>query len=117
MRRNDYILDMVEELGKNLVKLIIDSEEDSEPILVENLSDKDMILVILKKLIYDKKYDKGEDVLFQFAEAKEYDYIGEIGEWFYKELSLKSDEELLEGGLSKGEIEQGLKDFQALIKL
>lgn len=116
-RKNDYILDMVENLGRSLGKLVVDSEDDSEPIIVEDLSDKDMIKVILKKFIYEKKYSEAEDILFKFAETREYEYIGEIGQWFYKELSVKSDNELIEGGFSRDEIEQGLKDFKAIIKL
>lgn len=115
MRRNDFILDMVESLGKSFGKLVFEVNEDAEPIVIENLSDKDMILIILKKLISDRKYNEAENILFQFAESSECDEIGEIGTWFYNELSAKSDNELMNNNFSRSEIAQGLKDFNVLI--
>ncbi|MBU3107308.1 hypothetical protein [Clostridium gasigenes] len=49
MINNDFILKMVESLGKNIGKAIFDVKEDSEPIIFENLSDKDILLIMLKK--------------------------------------------------------------------
>lgn len=116
-RRNDLLIDMAEDLGRSLMRLIIDDDnDDSETIVVENLTDKDKILIILKKLISQKKYSEGEDVLFQFAEENKPSYLDEVGQWFYGELSFKTENELIEGNFSRREIEQGLKDFQKLIK-
>ena len=58
MINNDFILKMVESLGKNIGKAIFDVKEDSEPIIFENLSDKDILLIMLKKMISDKKYNE-----------------------------------------------------------
>ena len=116
-RRNDLLIDMAEDLGRSLMRLILDDDsDDSETIVVENLTDKDKILIILKKLISEKRYSEGEDILFQFAEDNKPSYLDEVSKWFYGELSLKTDDELMEGDFSRGEIEQGLKDFQKLIK-
>lgn len=49
MFKNDWILDMVESFGKNLGKVITDEKDDSERNVIENLSDKDILLIILKK--------------------------------------------------------------------
>ncbi len=116
-RRNDLLIDMAEDLGRSLMRLILDDDsDDSEIIVVENLTDKDKILIILKKLIAEKRYSEGEDLLFQFAEDNKHNYVESVGQWFYKELSLKSEVELTEGDFSRAEIEQGLKDFEKLIK-
>lgn len=116
-RRNDYVLDMVEDLSRGIMKLITKkSDDNSETIVVEALSDKDKILVILRKLISERRYSEAENFLFKICENNEEDYVESVGLWFYKELSLKSEEELAAGDFSKEEIEQGLKDFQKLIE-
>lgn len=116
-RKNDLLIDMAEDLGRSLMRLIVDDDsDDSETIVVENLTDKDRILIILRKLISEKRYSEGEDVLFQFAEENQHSYVESVGEWFYRELSLKSEDELAEGDFSVQEIEQGIKDFNKLIK-
>lgn len=116
-RKNDLLIDMAEDLGRSLMRLIVDDDsDDSETIVVENLTDKDKILIILKKLISEKRYSEGEDILFQFAEENQHSYVESVGQWFYKELSLKSEDELAEGDFSRGEVEQGIKDFEKLIQ-
>ena len=49
MINDDLILKIIEDLGKNMGKAIFDAQEDSDPIVLENLSDKDSILIMLKK--------------------------------------------------------------------
>lgn len=116
-RKNDLLIDMAEDLGRSLMRLIVDDDsDDSETIVVENLTDKDRILIILKKLIAENRYSEGEDILFQFAEENDHSYLGEVGSWFYRELSSKSDDDLAAGDFSREEIEQGIKDFEKLIK-
>jgi len=117
MFRNDWILDMVESFGKNLGKAITDEKDDSERNVIENLSDKDILLIILKKMISDKKYNEAENILFDFAKRNKENYVLEIGEWFYNELSLKDDHELMENNFLRYEIEQGLGDFKKIFKL
>lgn len=117
MFRNDWILDMVESFGKNLGKAITDEKDDSERNVIENLSDKDILLIILKKMISDKKYNEAENILFDFAKRNKENYVLEIGEWFYNELSLKDDDELMENNFLRYEIEQGLGDFKKIFKL
>lgn len=58
MFKNDLILDMVESLGANIGKALCDEKDDGEQIVIENLSDKDMLLVVLKKMIFEYKYNK-----------------------------------------------------------
>ncbi|MCM1992105.1 DUF6483 family protein [Oceanirhabdus seepicola] len=111
MIKNDYILDLVESFGKTIGKVVSEVKEDPEPIIIENLSDKDMTMIILKKMLYGKKFNEAENRLFKYAETNNCDKILEIGEWFYTELSHRSDTELLENNFNRNEIEQGLNDF------
>lgn len=109
--KNDYMLDLVETFGKNLGKTLFNEKEEIEPIVIENLCDKDIMKVILQKLIHEGKFNEAEDTLFEFLEKNKSNEVKEVGEWFYNELSLKSDETLEKCSFSREEVEQGLKDF------
>lgn len=114
MFKNDLILDMVESLGRNIGKSIFDEKDDSEKIVIENFCDKDMLLLILKKMILENKYNEAENTLFKFANRnKDYDF-SEIVLWFYNELSLQNDEVLENNNFSRDEINQGLEDFKRI---
>lgn len=115
MFKNDYILDMVESLGKNIAKSLTGKKDDGEKISIENLSDKDMLLIILKKMVVEKKYNEAENTLFEFVNKIKDTNFTEVGEWFYNELLLKRDEDLLENNFSRDEIEQGLNDFRDIV--
>jgi len=110
--KNDWILDMVESFGKSMGKTILNVKDDPEPIVIENLTDKDILLIALKKLISEKKFNEAEDVLFKYAETNNSNDILKAGQWFYWNLSQKSDNELVENDFNRDEIEQGLQDFK-----
>lgn len=103
---------MIEELGKNMGKTICDVKEDPEPIMIENLSDKDILLIMLKKMISEKKYNEAEDTLFEFLQSNKSEELMEIGEWFYKKLNDKSDIDLTKNNFNRSEVDQGLKEFR-----
>ncbi|MDZ4994689.1 hypothetical protein GNF80_17305 [Clostridium perfringens] len=116
--RNDYILDLAESLGKKLGKLVHDAKEDSEPISIENLTDKDILSLNLKKMILKGEYNEAEDLLFSsLKDNKSYNLeeLYPIATWFYNELTLKSDEDLNSHNFSRSEIYQGLEDFKNLM--
>lgn len=116
--RNDYILDLAESLGKKLGKLVHNAKEDSEPITIENLTDKDILKLNLKKLISKGAYNEAENLLFSTINTKKtynLDDLIAVSNWFYEELSSKSDEELNNNNFSRSEIKQGIADFQILI--
>lgn len=112
MFKKDVFLDMVESLGKNIGKTITHDKSESEAITIENLSDRDMLSIILRKKLYAKEYGEAEDVLFSFARNNKEEDFSSICEWFYGELSSKSDEDLMENNFSREEIKQGLEDFK-----
>lgn len=55
INNNDYILKLIETLSRNTAKAIFDVKEDAEPITIENMSDKDILVLTLKKMISEKK--------------------------------------------------------------
>lgn len=79
------------------------------------MADRDILVVTLKKMISEGRYNDGEDTLFQFAENEGSIDISDIGQWFYNQLSVKSDDKLLEKNFSRNEISQGLKDFMNIV--
>lgn len=115
MFKNDLILDMVESLGRNIGKAISNEKDEGEKIIIENLSDKDILLAILKRMIFECKYNEAENTLFDYTKKnKEVDFT-DICEWFYKELALKSDDDLKNNNFSRDEINQGLEDFKRML--
>ncbi len=115
--KKDIILDMVEGLGKNIGKALAKVKEEPETTEIQNFSDKEVLVLLLRKLISDKKYNEAEDMLFEYAAGhKEDEELLEIGEMFYDQLSMLTDEKLIENNFSREEITQGLKDFKNSIK-
>lgn len=58
---------------------------------------------------------KAENTLFDFANKnKDVDFT-DVCEWFYKELSLKSDDDLNNNNFSRDEISLGLEDFKRML--
>lgn len=112
MMKNDWILDMVESFGKGMGKTVFNVKEAPEPIVFESLSDKDILLIVLRKLISEKKFNEAEDTLFKYAESNNCNEVLKAGEWFYAELSSKSEKELLENNFTRDEIKQGFIDFK-----
>ena len=68
MLKKDFLLDLAESLGKNIANSITNDKNDSDRISIESL--KDMIFIILKKMISEKKYNEAENILFEFIEKK-----------------------------------------------
>lgn len=55
--KKDIILDMVEGLGKNIGKALAKVKEEPETTEIQNFSDKEVLVLLLRKLISDKKYN------------------------------------------------------------
>ncbi|MGL5574863.1 MAG: DUF6483 family protein, partial [Sarcina sp.] len=112
--KNDYILDLVETFAKNLSNTLFDVKEEIDPIVINDLSDKEMLKLILKRMIFDKKFNEAEDFLFKYTKANFKEDIFDIGIYFYDELSKKSDSELISKNFSREEVIQGLTDFKLI---
>ena len=115
MFKNDFILDVVESLGKNIEKAITNEKDDSDLVVIENLSNKDDLLLVLKEKLSNKNYNEGENILFSFVKNNKNVDITSIFQWFYEELSSKSDRDLISHNFSRSEIQQGIRDLQKII--
>lgn len=106
---------LINELTRNIVKTIMHKKDDStEVINLENAESVDILPIILKGLIYKKNYNKAEDILFEEISKNKSPENYKIALDFYDILIQKSDDELKDGGFSKEEVFQGLKDLDLL---
>lgn len=113
---DDYILRIIESAVKTAGKLIFNKENDDiDTISIEAMDEKDILKIVLNRLVVECKYDKAENILFEQMEKTPSRYILNIGIEFYNKLLVKSDEELLKGNFSKEEILQGLNDLKSII--
>ena len=60
------------------------------------------------------KFSKAEDILFELVES-DFNNIYTTSKQFYRDLSLKTDEELINGNFSREEIEDGLEEINNLL--
>lgn len=109
--KNDFILDTVETFGKNLGKTMMNTKEEGQVVEIENMTDKDILIIYLKRLLVAKKYSDAEDLLFSYIND-ENEYIDEVAMWFYKTLEAKDDKDLLSNNFSRNEIFSGLEAFK-----
>jgi hypothetical protein len=114
---NDYMLRLAESIGRAAAKIFLNKEEKEEcNIDIESISGKDILPILLKKLVLAGKYNEAENILFdELSKNPSMDLIN-IGSNFYDMLLLKSDEELSEGNFSKEEIFQGLEDIKRITR-
>lgn len=115
MFKNDFILDVAESLGKNIGKAITDEKDDNDIVVIENLSNKDDLLLILKEALLNKNYNEGENILFYFIKNNKNVDISNITQWFYEELSSRNDEDLIKNNFSRTKIQQGINDLEKII--
>ena len=63
---------------------------------------------------FSGRYSKAEDILFELIES-DFKNIHNTGKQFYRDLSLKTDDELINGNFSREEIEDGLEEINNLL--
>lgn len=88
---------------------------EKEEINISNMNGKDVALIILRRLVHEGEYNRGEDILFEELEKDSSIDMYKVGVEFYDLLDEKSDEELSSGGFSRSEIEQGRRDIKRYI--
>ena len=71
-------------------------------------------LKIFEYYEFTGKYSKAEDILFELIDAG-FNNIHNTGKKFYGNLSLKTDDELINGNFSREEIQDGLEEINNLI--
>ena len=103
--KHDFLLDKFEGFSKALAKTLFDVKEDVDPIQFDNLSNKDILYIVLKKLLKEGEFNKG---LYKNKTQEFY----ELGQWFYNYLLNQDDKLLEERNFPRREIYQGLEDLQ-----
>ena len=67
--KNDYMLDLVESFGKGLADVLFDVETEIEPIIIEDMSDKDILDIA--KYFYAELSKKSNATLTQNGFSRE----------------------------------------------
>lgn len=112
----DYILRMVESLGRFAAKLMKKETSDLDGLHMESLSTEDILPIILKKLLHEAKYGEAEDLLFRELERNPTKGTCDMALAFYRELNERSDAELELAGFPRVEIEAGLEDLGRFLR-
>lgn len=112
----DYILRMVESLGRFAAKLMKKETSDLDGLHMESLSTEDILPIILKKLIHEAKYGEAEDLLFRELERNPTKNTCDLALSFYSGINEKSDAELERAGFPRDEIEAGLEDLGRILR-
>ena len=112
---NDYILDMVEALGENLGKAVFEVENEIIPISIDAMTDKDMLMITLSKILNANHFNMAEDLLFKFAREHSRSITIEFAEWFYGVIESKSDDILKNNNFTRTEISTGLTELKNIL--
>ncbi len=107
MFQNDYIMRMIREMIRTLIKLLcnIDLEKTEDLQLDKEAAEK---LSALKKLIDNSMVERAENELLEGINAEnKQDFL--VALLFYQYLNEKSDDFLCDCNFSREEVEDGLK--------
>lgn len=115
---NDYILRLIQSTTKFLAKVALNKEsKEVEDISFEALSGQDILPILVKRLIYECKYNEAENIIFDELDKNPSEGIYEIAKSFYSSLLAKSDEELEKANFPRDEVYLGLSDLEKIISL
>ena len=108
---NDYILRMIEDMGRMLRQVILQEEEDMLEIIDEDgtFSDSDFFGYRVGRLLAQRQINEAENLLFEeIGRDPQPAYIA-VALHFYEDLQDLTDEELEEADFSREEIAEGLE--------
>ncbi|AZV56632.1 MULTISPECIES: DUF6483 family protein [Clostridium] len=110
---DDYILRIIESIGEFAGKVLFNKQsKEFKNIDVQSMTIQDVLPILLKKLVFQGKYNEAENLLFEELEKNPSNDLIKIGKDFYNILLLKSDEDLTKANFSREEIFQGLNDMK-----
>ncbi len=113
---NDYILRMIEDMGRMLRQVILQEEEDMLEIIDEDgtFSDSDFFGYRVGRLLAQRQINEAENLLFEeIGRDPQPAYIA-VALHFYEDLQDLTDEELEEADFSREEIAEGLEALRRL---
>jgi hypothetical protein len=108
---------LITELAKNITKTVVNKEESTEQINLNDIGSGDTLQIILKRLVNDGEYNKAEDILFETITKNISQETYQVAINFYKLLFEKSDEDLAKGNFSREEVYQGLEDIKNIYQV
>lgn len=110
MYEQDYIMRLIQEMVRAVLKLIfhIDTESpDGE--MLEDSEEKAMLDTLLN-LTDEGKINEAENTVFEITENMDYKNL-EVALLFYSYLNQKSDDFLEENDFSRDEVREGLQEI------
>lgn len=116
MYNNDYILRMIEDLGRMLRQVFLQEEEEMFEIVDEEgrFSESDFLGYRVGRLLLERRINEAENLLFDEIERDPNPSYLAVGVHFYEDLQELSDEELEAADFSREEIAEGLEALQRL---
>lgn len=110
MFEQDYIMRLIKEMVRAVLKLLFNIDTDSPSTdLLKETEDKAM-LESLMNMIDDGRIDEAENKIYEITEERDKKNL-EIAILFYSYLNDKSDAFLEEHNFSREEVRLGLKDI------
>ena len=96
MYNNDYILRMIEDLGRVLRQVFLQEEEEMFEIVDEEgrFSESDFLGYRVGRLLLERRINEAENLLFDEIERDPQPSFLAVGVHFYEDLQELSDEEL-----------------------
>lgn len=117
MYNNDYILRMIEDLGRVLRQVFLQEEEEMFEIVDEEgrFSESDFLGYRVGRLLLERRINEAENLLFDEIEPgiPQPSFLA-VGVHFYEDLQELSDEELEAADFSREEIAEGLEALKRL---
>lgn len=116
MYNNDYILRMIEEMGRMLRQVFLQEEEEMYEIVDEEgrFSQSDFLGYRIGRLLLDRKINEAENLLFHEIERDPQPAYLAVGVHFYEDLQELTDAELEAADFSRAEIAEGLEALKRL---
>lgn len=112
MLQEDYIMRMINEVVRTLLKLLFNIDTKSPSADLLEGTEKGEILNELLKLVELGEINDAENRLYEMTSSSEQENL-ELALLFYSYLNKKSDDFLEEYDFSRDEVKQGLQDLIA----
>ncbi len=116
MYNNDYILRMIEEMGRMLRQVFLQEEEEMYEIVDEEgrFSQSDFLGYRIGRLLLERKINEAENLLFDEIERDPQPAYLAVGVHFYEDLQELTDAQLEDADFSRAEIAEGLEALKRL---